>query len=91
MRIKFKYHNGEITERDGTLLSVSARTRFGDGLMFLVQEDGIDHPKTFLDERMSDVQTYPEPDPVDQAFQRVAESLAAAADGVAALREAVRK
>jgi hypothetical protein len=93
MRIKFTYKNGETTKREGALLAVSSRSSYtsGLGLLFLVQEDGVDHPKTFLNERMHDVQTYPEPDPVDQAFQKVAESLTGVADAIAALHEAVRK
>lgn len=92
MRIKFTYENGDgVTERDGELLSAST----GDGyatrsiLYFLVKEDGVDCPKSFRRDRMTDIRTYAERDPIAEALAAAREAFGQAVAKFAELEVAV--
>lgn len=93
MRIKFTYQNSEITERDGTLLSIaSGVTSLTSSFHYvLVAEDGVDHPKSFRFDRMFDIQTYADRDPVQDALQAAADAFAGAADKLLVLQETLRE
>lgn len=86
MRINFLY---DQKARHGTLMGVSSSP--SGSLLLLVQEDGVEHLKTFAAHKMGNVSTVSEPDNVVHVEQDAAQAIINAPAKVAEVDTALTK